>query len=537
MRGLSVLLLALTLGCEGRLDAGPAPPRGACLEDRAVPAALRRLTPTEYRNSVADVFRGAALPEVTLTPDLVLGGFDNNAAGQPVSDLLTEDYFRASGAIGAAVAADLGSWAPCTDESAACAERITVLVLRRALRRPPADEELAAHLALVEATRAESGLADAIGALAEAVLLEPQFLYRPELGTPRTGLPPGIVALDDHELASRLSYLFWRTIPDDALLEAAGAGELQDDAMLEAQARRLLEDPRGRATISDLHRQWFQVDRIAALNLDPTLFPEASPAVYADLRESLLRYLDAVFWEEGTMEALFAGRFAFVNDRIAPLFGVPPPGSDELVRVELDPDERAGILTQPGWLAHRAHQTVHSPIFRGTFVLEHVLCAPTPPAPPSAESMTTPLPPGTVVTTRERTVRSHTGACAGCHARIDGVGFLFEHYDALGRYRIVETDLSLPIDASGMIRGAGDLDGPVTGAVELGERLATSPQAGRCVAQHYMRYALGRTLTEEDLCTAEALRRQLAATGGDLRELLVALVLSPSFRTRSAIVP
>lgn len=524
----------LLLGCMGGVDRGPARGRGACEDLRPGGSALRRLTPTEYRNSVADLFPGASLPTVNLTPDLPVGGFDNNAEGQPVSDLLTEDYFNAGHDIGAAASTSLATWAPCSENTAECAGRIVDHLLLHAQRRPPTEEDRSAYLTMVEATRAESGIEDAVAAMIEAVLLTPQFLYRPEVGTPRDDAAPGLLALTDYEVASRLSYFLWRSTPDDTLLDAAAAGALSDPLQVEEHARRMLEDPRAHDTIADLHAQWFQIGRLDSLRLDTGVFPDADGQLVADMHASLVRYLDAVFWEDGTLDALFAGRFAFVNDRLAPIFGVPAPGTDELVRVELDPEERAGILTQPGWLAHRAHETVHSPIFRGTFVLEHVLCAPTPPAPPGAESETVPLPPGTIVTTRERTVRSHSGACASCHSRIDGVGFVFENYDALGRFRTVETSLSLPIDPSGVVRGAGDMDGPVIGAVELGERLATSRDAGRCVAEHYLRYAIGRSLTDTDRCAANALRSALSASGGDLHELVVALVTSNTFRFRTA---
>jgi hypothetical protein len=544
--GLWLAPLALAIGCTGSLDDGPfsthreasPPPAPLCDAAEVGPSgsALRRLTPTEYRNTVRDLFPGVSIPDVTLAADLVVGGFDNSAEGQTVSPLLTENYQRAGVTIGAAVTADLARWAPCTTNDAACAAQITELVAMRAQRRPLTSDERALFVGLVEATRVESGLADAVAALVEALLMTPQFLYRPELGAVGRAAPAGLVALDDYELASRLSYFLWRSMPDTTLFDAAAAGELADPALLEGHARRMLEDPRAHATIADLHAQWFQVARVDALTLDRTVFPELDRETQTDMRDSLARYLDDAFWQDGTVSALFSGHFGYVNDRLAPLFGIPAPGSTELVRVELDETQRSGILTQPGWLAERAHPTVHSPVYRGVFVLEHVLCAPTLPAPPGAEAMTMPLPEGTVVTTRERVSRSHTGYCASCHARIDGVGFAFENFDALGRYR--ETEVGMPIDATGEILGAGDANGPISGAVDLADRLGTSHQVESCVADHYLRYALGRSLVGRgDTCQVDALRQRLEASGGDLSELVVGIVTSPNFIYRTAVTP
>jgi hypothetical protein len=534
--------LVLT-GCLGTLEAGPAGPVGTsrrpvdppvvCDPGAARPdgATLRRLTPAEHRNTLRDLFPGVALPEVTLAADSVVGGFDNQADGQSVSSLLTEQYHRAAGDVARAASASLETWAPCTTDDAACAARIAETLATRAQRHALDAEERTLYVDFVETARAELGLTEAVSMLIEALLQSPRFLYRPELGDGAVTAPEGLVALDGFEVASRLSYFLWRTMPDPALFDAAAAGELATPEGLEAHARRMLDDPRAHETIADLHAQWFQLRAIDDVALDPAIFAGWDEAMRADLRASAERFLGDAFWEEGSIDALFTGSFGYVNDRLAPVLGVPPPGSDELVRVELDPSQRAGILTQPGWLAYHAKPSVHSPIFRGVFVLEHVLCSPTPPAPPGADAMSEPLPPDLVVTTRERTERSHTGRCASCHQRIDGAGFLFEHYDALGRFR--ETEFDLPIDASGLVLGAGDADGELDGAIELAERLGQSRQVRECVSRHYLRYALGRsTAGAGDRCQIAELADHLDATTGDPRELVVAIATSPSFRYR-----
>ncbi len=547
MRSHALLMGAalLAAGCVGALEEAAAGPRGTpprvppvtptCTDAQILPGgtAMRRLTGEEHRRTVADLFPGVAIPRYELARDARLGGFDNLADAQAISPLLTEQHHRAAGLVAAAASSALASWAPCSTNDAACAARIVEHVAMRAQRRPLTDEERATLVSFVESARAADGLAASVSMLIEALLLTPQFLFRPELGDPSRAAPAGTRALDGYEVASRLSYFLFRTMPDDTLFEAAASGELDTVTGIEAHARRMLEDVRARDTIADLHAQWFQTWRVEdELRLDADAFPELDAAVARDLRASLDLFLADAFFRDGTMSALFDGRYAYLNDRIAPLFGVSAPGSSELVRVELPADvPRAGILTQPGWLTHRSHPTVHSPIYRGVFVRDHVLCASTGDPPAGAEGMSEPLPPDVVLTTRERTERSHSGRCAACHQRIDGVGFAFEHYDALGRYR--DTEFDLPIDARGEVVDAGDADGPIADALDLAARVASSDRVRTCVATHYVRYALGRLESRADDCQLRALADRLAESGGDLVELAVAITASPSFRHRT----
>jgi hypothetical protein len=528
----SALLLASCTGTWSR-DDGNASCRD---EPRPGGHALRRLTAVEYRNTVRDLFPGVTIPTLTLTRDgtsTELDRFENDARGQPVSALRIEEYHRAAESVAGAAVGSLASWAPCTSDDDECIGQIATSLGARAQRRPLTTEDREALVALARTTRAELGFQEAVAVLIEALLQSPQFLYRPELGT-SDGAPSGLARLDDHELASRLSYFLWRTMPDTELFRAADAGELVEPTRLEAQARRMLDDPRALETLADLHAQWFQLGRVEALSLQPELYPEMSAELREDIRRSAELYFEEVFQQgPGGFQSLFAGRFAYVNDRLAPVMGVQAPGGSELVRVELDADQRAGILTHPAFLAQRSKPTVHSPIFRGVFLLNHVLCSPVRPPPPGADSMTTPLPEGTVLTTRQRTVRTHSGVaiCASCHNRIDGAGFAFERYDALGRYQTQE--FGLPVDSRVNLPEAGDVTGSYEDAVELADRLAESRTVRECVATHYLRYALGREETTGDRCQIDALADALQASGGDLRELVVAIVRSPSFRHRT----
>lgn len=537
---LATLALLGLCGCLGEFDTGASGPFGApvdrrpivCDPDLVVPggSAIRRLTPTEYTNTVGDLFPGVTIPTLALVDDERVGGFDNLADGQVVSPLLTEQYYRNAHAIGAAAAAGLDSWAPCSTNDAACAAQIVDHIAVRAQRRPLDDADRSLFTTFVETTRATDGLQAAVALFIEALLQTPQFLFRPELGDPSRAAPTGTTALDAFEVASRLSYFLWRTMPDPVLYEAAQSGVLLSAEGVEQHTRRMLDDPRARASIADLHAQWFQTWRVDEVRLSTEAFPQFTPSARDALRESADRYLEEAFFGVGTFESLYEGRYAFVNDEIAPIFGVAPPGSRDLVRVDLDASQRAGILTQPGWLTHRDHEIEHSPIYRGTFVLEHVLCSPTGAPPPGADMVGAMEPGPGAMTGRERWVTTHSGRCAGCHARIDGVGFLFENYDALGRYRI--EDNGLPVDSTGTVIGGGDADGDVANAVEFGERLAQSRRVRECGATHYFRYAMGRAEVREDTCQLRALADALERSGGSLPELVVAIVTSNAFRFR-----
>ncbi|MFO0686193.1 MAG: DUF1592 domain-containing protein [Sandaracinus sp.] len=534
------LVGALATGCLGEVDPGVSGPPGygpitptTCNADQVVPGGggIRRLTPTEYARTVADLFPGVTLPSVTLAADTRVGGFDNNQSGQVVSSLLTEQHYRAAQSIGVAAAASLATWAPCTTNDAACAEQIVSTLGMRAQRRPLTTAQHDELVAWMETQRAVEGLEGAVAMLVHALLLTPEMLYRPEIGDPGRAAPHGTVALDGYEVASRLSYFLWRTMPDDTLFTAAAHGDLDTERGIEVETQRMLADPRARDTIADLHAQWFQTWRMASLDLDPATFPEFDAELRDDLHASFEHFVTDAFFEDRTLEALFGGSYGYVNDRTAPIFGVAPPGSSALVRVELDPAQRAGVLTQPGWLTLRDHRTQHSPIYRGAFVLEHVLCSPTGTPPPGADIVQAPPSGSMPHTSREAWEQSHTHRCASCHARIDGVGFGFENYDALGRWR--DTDNGYPVDASGTVIAGGDADGAFDGPMGLVARLAPSEQVEACAIAHYYRYALGRTETSGDRCQLEALADRMARSGGDLPDLVVGMVTSPSFRFRT----
>lgn len=372
---------------------------------------------------------------------------------------------------------------------------------------------------------------DAAALLTMTAMLEsPHFLYRLELSGGELG--DGSVALTPHELASRLSYLLWRSMPDDALFAHADDGSLLAPATLEAEARRMLDDPRAADTIVDFHRQWLALDRVAVVDEPrlPSLYPEWDEGMRdAIARESEDLVRISIVEGDGTLASLFVSPAARVDARLAALYGVPAPEPGTFADVTLPP-ERAGILTRAAFLSSRAHSEQGSPPLRGAFVMSRVLCEPSLAPPPDAD-ITPPVPmPGETLTNRmlfER--RTASATCRGCHDRIDGFGFGFEHFDAMGRYRT--EDHGLPVDASGALTGT-DVDGAYVGAVELSQRLGASRTVRACATRQWTRFALGRSAEQGDTCLEGRLERAFESSGGDVRELLVTLATAPELLVR-----
>lgn len=507
--------------CAGPRDPGPAP--------------LRRLTPRQYNNSVRDLFPGVALAEQTIAPDPAVHGFENNAAAQAPSGLLIEQYQRAALAVTEAAMAQTAAFLPCPADGGADPSACGRGFLRdfggRAFRRPLSPDEDAAFLAFFDQQLAEHGFAVALPLTLQAFLQAPAFLYLLEL----EGLPDGgpRVALTGHELAARLSYFLWDTTPDAALLAAAAAGELDTEAGLAAEAARMLADPRARDAAREFFRQWLALDAIAAVAPDPAAYPQFTPELRASMRQEIERFvLSTMFEGTGTLAALLTSNAAEVDAALADLYGAPAPPAGQWAALALDPERRAGLLTRAGFLAATAHAVHPSPVRRGAFVLARLLCAPPGAPPPNVDTSPPDPAPGDPQTNRERYAEhSDRPECAGCHAPIDGVGFGFEHYDAIGRWRAL--DGGLPVDARGELLGT-DVDGPFTGAPELSRRLADSDQVHACLALHAFRHALGRSEDASDACRRDELDAAFTAAGGDLQALLLALVASDAFRFRRA---
>jgi hypothetical protein len=471
------------------------------------------MTRFEYNNTVRDLLGDTTEPARDFGAEEEALGFNNNAANLVTTPQLADKYMRAAEGIAERATADLTTLLPCdpaADENA-CARSFIEGFLRKAFRRPASEAEITAFFDLYRVGRAED-FRTGIAMVIEGVLQSPPFLYRLEFGTPSGG--DRTAPLTGWELASRLSYLFWGSMPDEALFQAAADGSLDTGAGVAAQARRLLDDPKARLAVGEFHRQWLDYDRINNVGKDAGLFPEWSPAIGALMADETRAFFEhTVFEGAGTFAALLT---------------VPSTFADSALRAFYGEGDHKGILTQGSLLAFNAHSNQTSPVHRGKLVREQILCDIMPMPPP--DIMITIPEPNPESTARERFAEhSENPACSGCHLLMDPIGFGFETYDAVGRFRT--TDNGIPIDATGELTDT-DVDGTFVGVDDLSTRLAGSRQVGDCYALQWFRYAYGRGETEEDGCTTTILSEGFAASGGDVIELLVALTQTQAFRYR-----
>jgi len=320
-------------------------------------------------------------------------------------------------------------------------------------------------------------------------------------------------------------------MPDDKLFAAAEAGQLTTSKDIGVQAQRMLDDPKAKQVVANFHEQWLHYDRLASVGKDATLFPDWSPAVGDMMHEETADFIeDVVFQGAGDLTSLLTAPYTFLNADLAKVYGVSGPSGKAFEKIQLDPTQRAGILTLGSLLTINAHSNQTSPVHRGKLVRERFLCDQMPPPPPNV--MTIPPEPNPSSTARERFAQhSSNVACGGCHSLMDPLGFGFENYDAMGRFRTEES--GKPIDPSGNI-SQSDIDGKFVGVVDLAKKLASSGDVRNCYTTQWFRFAFGRGETNEDACTLSTVGAQFAAKQGNIKELLVAFTQTDAFLYRRA---
>lgn len=501
-----------------------------CEERQAGPGAFRRLTRAEYAETVQDLLQDAA-PEVqTFVADSLEDGFTNNLKALP-DVRVTQQYNDAAEAIATRAVAKLGSWFSCNvaqQTEATCAQIFVRTVGSKAFRRPVKAEEESRLLAVYDFARVELGYAfpQRLRLVLTAMLSSASFLYHVEKGKPPK---PGdtYVPLADHELASRLSYFLVGGPPDAELWAAATAGTLSDAAELDKHARRLWQSPRAKAAMTRFHRQWLELDSLDSISKDESLFPEFTAELRQAMKAETEAFVRSVLWDgDGRLHTLLTSTQSFANAPLASLYGLSGVTGTALQSVSLDPTQRAGMLTQPAFLATHAHRGQTSPTRRGLFVRERMLCAHMD-SPPEGVDVTVPtLDPSR--TTRERYAAHQTERyCAGCHRLMDNMGLGMESLDAVGRYRTHEA--GRPLDSSGEVVDTGELDGPFNGLPELARRLGNSQQVRDCATTKWFTYALGRPEAEEDACTVAKLKVTFRRSD-QVPELVFQLIQSHAFR-------
>jgi hypothetical protein len=342
-------------------------------------------------------------------------------------------------------------------------------------------------------------------------------------------------------MASRLSYSLLGSMPDDGLLDAAAAGQLASAEQVSAQATRLMKDPRFLATLTSFHGDWLLLREIAGAEKDPMIFPAQvwSPGIKAALAEESRRFVEHVFTKgDGRLATLLSAPFSILNGPLHDHYGVAKPaglGADSWQLAELNKDQRAGLLTQASVLASQAHADRTSFILRGKLVAEGLLCIPIGAPPMNVPDTDKTLPP--TATAQERSIAHRENpSCASCHGIFDPLGFAFESYDGVGRWRQKEAN-GQAIDTRLTLSRAAPLEGAVNGAVDLARRLATAAEVRDCVAQQWMRFALGRNDDDADADSLTAAQKAFKDGDGKIGDLLAALARSDAFRFQKVAAP
>jgi hypothetical protein len=554
---------ALWMGCTGRVDgpsrgsgtvtdpggSGPGPGSGntgngshtpqtgllPCSPGVPVTSQLTRLTRTQYDNTVRDLLgvtliqASAAPPSSMLAPDTP-GSVDQRA---------WDGYQSAAAALASQVMADATARAkaiPCTPtgDGSTCAQQFIQQFGRRAFRRPVTNEEIARFTTLYTnrmMITATGAFNEAAQVILQAFLQSPSFLTRAEISeTPDSGN----FLLNGYEIASRLSYMLWGSMPDEPLFSAAADGTLSTSAGILTQAQRMMQDPKARAKIGDFHETYAHMGlgtRWEDVQRDPAVYPLFNTAMTPMLSDETSRFFDYVTFEKkGTLKDLLTSPVGFVNATLAPLYGLDASkyGAD-MVPVNLDPATRSGVFTRLGFLTSYSLYNRPSPILRGAFLQKEVLCTQIGAPPPDAQS--TPLP-TTGTTNRERVTAQTSGAvCQTCHTTlINPTGFALEEYDAIGALQPTEAGMPTDTTATVMI---GPNAVPVTNAVDLMNKIAASPEAQQCYTQKLAQFAYDRSLTAQDTCTVQDLAVRLSQSSYTVVNLMTDLTQTQSFRYRA----
>ena len=495
---------------------------------------LRRLAKSELANTFRALL--PALPE-NFDPAADLPN-DNGielgfALPGTVSDLEVKRFMD----LAEAALTALGTAAPSAQydcagaDETACARAFVEQFGKRAFRRPLATVEVDDLMALYTKLRTDPemnyGFRDALGVVSEAMLQSPGFLYRWERGLSAPLVDGTLVKFDDYEMASRLAYFIWNSMPDDALFELADASSLRTPEQVADQARRLLADPRADEALGDFITQWLELGPLLGAVKDTEAYPDFTPELRASmLAETLAFSREVLRGPAPTFVSLLTANYTFADTALAGYYGV---SADSAGRVDLTGTERLGLLTQAALLTVKGNSYRTSPVRRGKFILNRLLCSSVAPPPPDVVPE---LPPPDPTKTLREQMAAHreSDACAGCHAVMDSLGFAFEHFDGAGKYRELEAGRS--IDASGSV----DLDGATVSfgnARELVSALANSPETRSCFTRQWLRYALDRFEQPADSAATAHVASFYESASLDTRNLVVEITRTLPFTHRA----
>ncbi len=498
-------------------------------------APIRRLTRFEYNNTVRDLFGDTTQPANSLPPEELGNGFGNDADTISVPGLLAEQYGIVAEGIAARATAPeaLSRLAPCAAAVSAatedtCLRTLIDNVATQAFRRPLAAGESEDLFELAQALRAteSSTFATTVSGVIQAILQSPDFLYRIEFGAPDP-VRPELMRPTGDEMATRLSYLFWGTQPDEALRVAASSGELLRPEGIRDQAARMLGDPRSRTVIRFFFDNLLPISGLTDLQRDPALFPAFSSELGAAMHEETQRFLEyEIFEGGGTWPSALTAPYTFVNGALANFYGMTGVTGSDFVKVPVDTSQRLGFLTQAGVMTGTITTNRSNPVLRASFILNRLMCRKISlPTDPAILALVQVPADTSGATARERfSKHSSQDVCRGCHQYLDPIGFALENYDPVGQFRTEENGVT--IDASSTMPGD---DEPIVGGVELARWLSETSDVQDCFASHWVEFAYGKTLGQEDSCTRSAINVAFEESGYDVQELLLALTQTDNF--------
>lgn len=506
---------------------------------------VRRLTHAQYDNSVRDLLGDRTRPSRSFPPEDYVNGYTNQASSQAITPALAEAYGSAAEKLArhAFRYGDEGGLVPCdpsgpTDR--ACAQAFVRDFGSRAYRRPldQAETEKLVDLLLLWAARRNSFLVGASAAV-EAILQSPSFLFVTSRGPDSP--------TRQYEIASKLSYALWDSLPDSDLVRRASRGELTTLASIEQQAKRMLDRPAARETLDRFFAQWMRFDKLRGAVKDRGLFRNYGPEVAESMTEESRRLFSHVVWNDIDFREFFTAGYTFVDDFLTDVYDLPDPDAPfARTRYPLD-SPRGGILGHGTFLAQTGKPVSTSPTERGLFVREHFLCQTIPPPPPGVDASLPPLSLGAEPMTARKLmtgVHAKDESCASCHRLVDPIGFGFEHFDTVGAFRETEpvrveptprqeqqgmkTEIhELPIDSAGFIAGVPNSE--FRSPREAGQVLAASAACHKCVAKQLFRYFFGRHETRGDAELIERAYNRFRGSGFLFRELILELVVSREF--------
>lgn len=498
------------------------------------PRILRRLSHEEYRNTIQSIFPYTSDTQLNFAPDNVVEGFSNNADALLVSPLLADQYRDAAETIGLRAAQNISSHTTCNPEvegPAACTADLLEELGLKIFRRPLSLDEAQRYFDLWYAVASEDGYLQGIQWMLSAMLQSPHFLYRSEVGTLQAH---GQYELTPWEIASELSYNLTGTLPDALLFQAASTGTLGDEQSILSQASRLMQTQNGANKFWEFMESWLGLDQLMLVTRSAEDYPELTSSI----RQAMLgqtKHLAQEVFAGGHLGQLFNNPSTYLNEELGEFYGIAVPGdlatADGFTKISQVNNYRGGVLTEGAFLTTYAKANSSSPIHRGILVREKLFCQTLPPPPANLD--TSPPQMDLTKSTRERYLEhAQNPACSGCHDLIDPIGFTFEHFDGIGRYR--QIDGIHDIDATGEISGTQHTNQVVNGAHELSEQLGSSEDVQTCFTKQWLRYTYG--LHEEPLLetTHEQLGEEFVSQGGDIQSGLMAMVNTPHFRTRMA---